>query len=100
MGRKKSPGMLASHSKTMKSVNAGQLQTLINSNPANRAPLANTMGPQSQQFQQSSLKAAQTYEPPTKFFFDHNFDEKGALYYLGSLGKRRLWQNPHRLGLV
>ena len=38
--------------------------------------------------------------PPAEFFFDHNFDEKGALYYLGSLGKRRLWQNPHALGLV
>ena len=37
---------------------------------------------------------------PTEFFFDHNFDEKGALYYLGSLGRRRLWQNPHSLGLV
>ena len=40
------------------------------------------------------------FVPPTEFVFDHNFDEKGALYYLGSLGKRRLWQNPHSLGVV
>lgn len=39
-------------------------------------------------------------EAPTEFFFDHNFDEKGALYYLGSIGRRRLWQNPHTVGVV
>lgn len=38
--------------------------------------------------------------PPTEFFFEYNFDENGVLYYLGTLGKRRNWQNPHILGQV
>ena len=39
-------------------------------------------------------------EQPTEFLFEYNFDENGALYYLGSFGKKRLWQNPHALGQV
>jgi hypothetical protein len=27
-------------------------------------------------------------------------DENGALFYLGSLGKRHLWQNPHKIQKV
>ena len=30
-------------------------------------------------------------EPPTEFYFDHNFDENGILHYLGSMGKRMRW---------
>ena len=30
-------------------------------------------------------------EPPVEFVFDYNFDENGALYYLGTFGKRRPW---------
>lgn len=37
---------------------------------------------------------------PYEFVFQHSFDEEGALYYLGSFGKRRLYQNPHILGQV
>ena len=39
-------------------------------------------------------------EQPTEFLFEYNFDENGALYFLGSFGKKRLWQNPHALGQV
>lgn len=64
-------------------------------------PFANTMRP--------SLKAARPPQvimstmhrqspPPNEFFFDYNFDECGVLYYLGTMGKRRNWQNPHALG--
>ena len=37
---------------------------------------------------------------PTEFVFQHHFDENGALYFLGTYGKRRLYQNPHSLGQV
>jgi hypothetical protein len=37
---------------------------------------------------------------PTEFVFQHHFDENGALFFLGSYGKRRLYQNPHTLGQV
>jgi len=37
---------------------------------------------------------------PTEFTFQQNFDENGALYYLGSFGKRRIWQNPHVVGQI
>lgn len=37
-------------------------------------------------------------ERPTEFLYEYDFDENGALYYLGSFGKKRLWQNPHQLG--
>lgn len=30
-----------------------------------------------------------------KFSYEYDFDENGALFFLGSGGKRRLWQNPH-----
>jgi hypothetical protein len=32
--------------------------------------------------------------------FQSHFDEEGALFYLGSFGKRRLYQNPHTVGQV
>jgi len=38
------------------------------------------------------------FDAPSEFAFEYNFDENGVLYYLGSLGKRRNWQNPHALG--
>jgi hypothetical protein len=34
-------------------------------------------------------------ERPTEFIYEYDFDENGALYFLGSFGKKRLWQNPH-----
>lgn len=39
-------------------------------------------------------------EPPQEFFYDYNFDENGVLYYLGTFGKRRMWQNPHTTSQV
>ena len=35
---------------------------------------------------------------PNEFVFKSHFDEEGALYYLGSFGKKRLYQNPHTVG--
>eukprot|EP00347_Sterkiella_histriomuscorum_P013958 403362705 len=35
-----------------------------------------------------------------EFHYDHDFDENGALFYLGSYGLKRSWQNPHALGLI
>ena len=37
---------------------------------------------------------------PTEFIYEYDFDENGALFYLGSFGKKRLWQNPHVIGQV
>jgi hypothetical protein len=34
---------------------------------------------------------------PTEFIFEEEFDENGALFYLGSMGKRRPYTNPHLL---
>jgi E3 ubiquitin-protein ligase HECTD1 len=34
-------------------------------------------------------------QTPTEFLHEHDFDENGALYFLGSAGKRKMWQNPH-----
>lgn len=34
-------------------------------------------------------------EPPSEFNFDYDFDENGVLYYLGTYGRRKNWQNPH-----
>jgi hypothetical protein len=35
---------------------------------------------------------------PTEFIFQQHFDEEGALFFLGSFGKKRLYQNPHTIG--
>ena len=55
----------------------------------------NSRGPQ-RGFQTQSVM----FDAPSEFAFEYNFDENGVLYYLGSLGKRRNWQNPHALGQV
>jgi hypothetical protein len=39
-------------------------------------------------------------ERPTEFLYEYDFDENGALFFLGSFGKKRLWQNPHQIGQV
>ena len=39
-------------------------------------------------------------ERPSEFIYEYDFDENGALYFLGSFGKKRLWQNPHQIGQV
>ena len=30
-------------------------------------------------------------ERPTEFIYEHDFDENGALYFLGSFGKKKMW---------
>lgn len=37
---------------------------------------------------------------PYEFVFQSHFDENGALYFLGTFGKKRLYQNPHTIGQV
>lgn len=37
---------------------------------------------------------------PDEFVYNYDFDDNGALYWLGSYGKSRVWQNPHTCGQV
>ena len=37
---------------------------------------------------------------PTEFIYSYDFDENGALFFLGTMGKRKPWINPHTLGQV
>lgn len=72
-------------------------------NPMTGLPFANTMGRSmnlnSRPPQRGNQPPALT-ETPSEFVFEYNFDEYGVLYYLGSMGRRRLWQNPHSIGQV
>ena len=38
--------------------------------------------------------------PPSEFLYEYDMDENGALFFLGSFGKKRIWQNPHKIGQV
>ena len=40
-----------------------------------------------------------TKKPPI-FKYTYDFDENGALYYIGTLGKKYIYRNPHELNLV
>ena len=33
-----------------------------------------------------------------EFFYDHDLDENGLLYYIGTNNLTRIWQNPHASG--
>lgn len=35
-----------------------------------------------------------------EFIFDHDFDENGLFYFIGTNNFSRLWQNPHATGKV
>ena len=62
---------------------------------------ANTMGNRqsaNSRAPQRMNQAPSLTEVPSEFFYEHNFDENGVIYYLGSAGKRRMWQNPHTAG--
>lgn len=39
-------------------------------------------------------------ERPSEFTFESSFDENGALFFLGSSGKKKIWQNPHAIAQV
>ena len=39
-------------------------------------------------------------EMPTEFRYEYDFDENGALFFLGSSGRRKIWQNPHSTAQV
>ena len=49
----------------------------------------------------SPLKVSQTFEnTPIEFRYKFDFDDNGALYWLGSCGKTKAWQNPYKIGQV
>lgn len=55
---------------------------------------SNTIGRQSVNSrapQRMNQAPASLTEVPTEFFYEHNFDENGVLFYLGTAGKRRMW---------
>ena len=35
-----------------------------------------------------------------EFNYYYDFDENGIFYYLGTYGKKKIWQNPHSTGIV
>jgi len=37
---------------------------------------------------------------PLVFGYKHDFDENGALFYLGTYGRQNQWQNPHETGQI
>ena len=66
-------------------------------NPMTKQPFASTM----KKYAAAPQRHPETtLEAPSEFCFDYNFDENGVLYYLGTFGKRRNWQNPHSVGQV
>ena len=54
------------------------------------AKLHSTLGAaQTELFHQQA--AASQVERPTEFVYQYDMDENGALYFLGSFGRKRLW---------
>lgn len=55
-------------------------------------------------YQQVNMTVGKMMSPKVPKFidfnYDHDFDEGGVFYYLGTQGRKRPWQNPHDLGLV
>ncbi len=47
--------------------------------------------PQRNAAQMTATTGALLQERPTEFIYEYDFDENGALYFLGSFGKKRLW---------
>jgi len=37
---------------------------------------------------------------PLSFVYKHDFDEAGALFYLGTYGRQNNWRNPHEAGQI
>ena len=50
--------------------------------------------------QRSPVPSNLPIDKPSDFIYEHDFDENGALYFLGSQGKRRIWENPHKIAQV
>jgi len=53
----------------------------------------------------SKIRPADKLSSPQKtdsllFSYKYDFDDNGALYYLGTAGKKFPWQNPHKIGQV
>ena len=36
----------------------------------------------------------ESHQPPAEFIYKHDFDKRGALFFLGTLGYRTKWENP------
>eukprot|EP00826_Nyctotherus_ovalis_P055411 TRINITY_DN7352_c0_g2_i1.p1 TRINITY_DN7352_c0_g2~~TRINITY_DN7352_c0_g2_i1.p1 ORF type:complete len:128 (+),score=16.10 TRINITY_DN7352_c0_g2_i1:75-458(+) len=47
---------------------------------------------------QDSLAGSGSF--PAEFVYEHDFDENGVLFYLGTHGKSKDWVNPFTLGQV
>ena len=60
--------------------------------------------PQDQNFLKNNIqdknKVPTTSSRLPIFKYNYDFDENGALYYLGTLGKKYIYRNPHELNLV
>jgi len=67
------------------------------------APL---MGPRPPQGRFNSLHhphrqaSPEPAERPSEFRHEYDMDENGALFFLGSSGRRKMWQNPHGISQV
>ena len=53
--------------------------------------------PRDQKFIQNNI---QNMNKRLIFKYNYDFDENGALYYIGTLGKKYIYRNPHELNLV
>ena len=75
-------------------------------NPMTGLPFANRKALQAPMNSLLSINDSQASIPNTTqqsdldFAYEFNFDENGVLFYLGSAGKRRPYQNPLILGQV
>ena len=51
----------------------------------------------------STKSSPEKLSPPDsllEFTYNHDFDNNGALYFLGTQGMKKNWQNPHSIGMV
>jgi hypothetical protein len=54
-------------------------------------PQTGPRAPQKNVNKSMMLESTTQMDRPSEFIFDYDFDENGALYFLGSFGKKRVW---------
>ena len=71
-----------------------------NYNSQTQSPIPYT--PQDPKFSKDYINTKKliTSRKPPIFKYTYDFDENGALYYIGTLGKKYVYRNPHELNLV
>lgn len=47
--------------------------------------------PQKNLNQSAIIGDGRAIERPSQFFYEHDFDENGVLFYLGSYGRKKMW---------